>query len=198
MSKLIRSGARLDIPDRNGNTPLHVACQAGRVSCIRALFSERCANMPNADGQLPIHLATGNKTALTTLIKRGADPNARNEYGKTPLHMTLGSYPIFKHLVESGARLDVQDHDGNTAFHVACWMGRLRWVRLLLSVRPSLANSPNGAGRRPVHITTHEATLRVLKKAGARYKTPRKTANPTRVVSRPTKRKQPDTPPLLT
>lgn len=68
---LVRSGAKLDLPDRNGDTLLHHCVQRGDVTTSSALL-DLGANVlhTTAGGRTPLHLAvnTGNVAMVTLLL----------------------------------------------------------------------------------------------------------------------------------
>lgn len=78
---------------------------------------------PNT-GELPLQTAAGwgDLAAVTQLIARGADVNARGERGRLPLSEAAcsGQVPVASLLLEKGAKLEVVD-SGSTAFSEAVW-----------------------------------------------------------------------------
>ncbi|KAL7778135.1 hypothetical protein CFE70_004811 [Pyrenophora teres f. teres 0-1] len=68
---LVRSGAKLDLPDRNGDTLLHHCVRRGDVTTSSALL-DLGANIlhTTAGGRTPLHLAvsTGNEAMVTMLL----------------------------------------------------------------------------------------------------------------------------------
>ena len=114
--RLVVAGARLDVRDREGNTPLHLAARRGHVECGEALLrsianqeisddviSRRASqllpqadviNMPNYQGEHAVHLATmgGHVAFLQFLCWNNADMNAQEgRAGRTSLHFAVGA-----------------------------------------------------------------------------------------------------------
>ncbi|KAL7303496.1 hypothetical protein TKK_0003663 [Trichogramma kaykai] len=113
---------RLDIRDKEGNTPLHLATLCGSNDMIESL------------------------------LRRGADPDVANAEGLTPLHVICQSQkkhrlfkPFFK-VVDSMERTvlpDVRDNEGNTPLHLVTARGEAKMIESLLGrgADPCLANA---------------------------------------------------------
>ncbi len=107
---LVTQGARVDIRDDEGKTPLHYAVADGTVAGGRALL-EGGADVDAADllGITPLHSATraGAKEWVGLLLDHGADPNAEALSGRTPLALArdLGHEAIADLLRRHGATL---------------------------------------------------------------------------------------------
>ncbi|AKG19986.1 protein kinase domain-containing protein [Calothrix sp. 336/3] len=95
---LITQGADVKLPDRHGNTPLHL------------LFLE-----PNP------YTAQGDYQIAEMLIAKGADINLQNHNGKTPLQLAVQNSqpPIIKLLLQSGGDVNQRDRNGATLLHLA-------------------------------------------------------------------------------
>ena len=125
--ELVVRGANPNVADNKGNTPVHVACETGRLDSV---------------------------VCLLTVGK--CEPNSKNKAGDTPLHSYLNS-PLYtdaditKELVVRGANPNVADNKGNTPVHIACQTGRLDSVVCLLTVGKCDPNSKNKAGDTPLH-----------------------------------------------
>lgn len=81
--KLLALGARVDVFDKNLNSPLHLACKYGNVSCVRAILSAsdkklgKCLNSPNGRNSTCVHLAGEKEDILNLLRLKGALPKLR-------------------------------------------------------------------------------------------------------------------------
>lgn len=87
---LIELGANAGIQNRDGETPLHVACERPKLTTVRML------------------------------VQTGLDVNARDRQGRTALHVCVtGSFrnaiDVARVLLEAGADASLRDHAGNTA-----------------------------------------------------------------------------------
>jgi len=110
MSRFVRKaieddGVDVNIRDKHGDTPLHMASIAGNYHTARVL------------------------------IEHNADVHARDcRDGRTPLHEAClwGSISVVRLLIESGADINAQDDYEATALHYACWGGHIDITRLLL------------------------------------------------------------------
>ncbi len=81
----------------------------------------------NAQRVTALHAAVARRDAeiVRMLLKRGADPNARQEKGFVPLHDAAanGEEVIVHLLVEHGARVDARTDDGKTPCDLAAERG---------------------------------------------------------------------------
>lgn len=75
---LLVNGARADLQDNQGNTPLMVAAQIGWTDGAELLLARRAnVNLPNNRGETPLMLAVQRRdiAMVRLLLARGADPN---------------------------------------------------------------------------------------------------------------------------
>ena len=82
--------ADCDISDNNGNTPLHIACNAGYYLNIKYLTEELGykPNKRNSDGDLPLHVAAGRSLEMVKIVATSPElTNTCNKAGDTPLHI---------------------------------------------------------------------------------------------------------------
>lgn len=136
---LIEAGASLNVHDRRGNTPLHLACQKGHkevaviilTSLARMGASWACQqiDLANFDGQTCLHLcAVEDRRELIEILV--------NQYN---------------------ANLNCQDsRSGDTILHKAIKKFNLELVELILRLGPH-CDRANYNGRRPIH------TIRILR-----------------------------------
>ena len=82
VGKLTIAGANVNLPDRNGQTPAHLACQRSSIECIEELF--KGANivdleLRNFNGFTPLHEAVfaSCPEAVRCMVNHGANVNCK-------------------------------------------------------------------------------------------------------------------------
>lgn len=85
------------------------------------------------NGDPPLHLAVKNNnlSRVESLLKRGANPNQKDNLGFTPLHIGayFGHKDITMLLIHSGAMLNVETTNGNTPAQLAIQQGHIELVK---------------------------------------------------------------------
>ena len=125
VEKLIGEGVSVNMPGKEGKTPLRWAVDAGHEEIVELLIRNGAnVNTPDDYGNTPLHI-TGTKPQADTakyldiagiLIANGADVNAKARSNRTPLHFCAkyGNKDIVELLIASGANIDVKDDFGKT------------------------------------------------------------------------------------
>ena len=121
-------GINLDVKDKHGNTPLHVAALNGSLNILRYFFGERmCIPDKGRKGRTVLHFAcqsNNNLAVIKYLVEeQGCDPNALDNDGITPLHITaiFGSIDNLRYLIEERkCNPHGTDHLGMSLLHFAC------------------------------------------------------------------------------
>jgi hypothetical protein len=132
-----------------GETPLYVAAEKGKVEMARALIAKGAdAKALTPNGETVLHAASMIESAALTseLVKAGADVNAVNKDGETALQWAAltGTFLAVKALADAGADLNVQDaRQGNTPLHAAVSHDDIVLIHFLLSrnVRTDIRNN---------------------------------------------------------
>lgn len=129
VSCLINNGADVNVQRTDDNlTPLMLACKCQNVETINYLLQSGAkVGLHDKYGQTCLQYAVKrgvDGTAfeiLSSLIKIGADVNARKEHDQTLLmQATLrGDLKLLTLLIEHEAKVDLQDRNGDTALHYA-------------------------------------------------------------------------------
>jgi ankyrin repeat protein len=102
----ILAGANIDIPDIQGNTPLHLACARGNLPIVRLLIENKAdVNLGNSGDFPPLTMCfaySGNleqkKSCMDALIAAGANPNYIDQYDDTASNLArrrLAGYERF-------------------------------------------------------------------------------------------------------
>jgi len=92
---LLNHGADVSLTDKQGDSPLHLACSGARK--------------------------TGREAIIRSLLQKGADIHDKDKHGRTPLHraITYGSIQSLELLLERGADISIKDGGGYNALHWA-------------------------------------------------------------------------------
>ncbi|XP_023318093.1 serine/threonine-protein phosphatase 6 regulatory ankyrin repeat subunit A-like [Trichogramma pretiosum] len=170
---LLRRGARPNIVDKRGSTPLH-------YSCKRDVDDENMANMlfqicdekhqmvqvdaQDNEGRTPLHEAIdkGNIKLVEILLRRGARPNLADNKKLTPLHAICkrknGDDGLLKRFFEINDELNQlvevnadENEEGSTPLHLALSHGCKKLNELLLQ-RHADPNLANAEGHTPLHV----------------------------------------------
>ncbi|NXX04725.1 IKBE inhibitor, partial [Larus smithsonianus] len=135
---LIHKGVNPGLQDRNGNTPLHLACQQQRLQCAQQLLQasappqgtaqphgqQQDLQLQNWQGLACLHISTlkGNIPMMSLLLESGANIDVREgTSGKTPLHLAVECHNrrAVQFLLRNGAYVDAQMYNGCTPLHLA-------------------------------------------------------------------------------
>ncbi|XP_017312040.1 NF-kappa-B inhibitor epsilon [Ictalurus punctatus] len=128
---LVANGACLELQDQDGNTPLHVACEQGRLDCANEMLRQASPSMltpvfetQNWRGLTCLHVATLHKRhrIMKMMIKKSVDLNLQEgTSGKTALHMAVELHDVDAVilLLKRGANVDAAMLNGCTALHLA-------------------------------------------------------------------------------
>ncbi|KAL5499607.1 hypothetical protein EMCRGX_G011058 [Ephydatia muelleri] len=147
---LLKASANPLVCDRNGDTPLHVACHTGFTNGANVFLSrnnhvntEGCRypelTMRNNGGFTPLHAAVqgGHQDCVKLLVNCHVDVNMQDtKSGKTALHCAVekGDLTMTGYLLtQAEADPNACDFSGSTPLHVAAGLGLSTIVSLLLA-----------------------------------------------------------------
>lgn len=118
---LLSHGAKVDVADRLGQTPLHLA-PTGEIADL-LLRKGINVNARSANGMTALFLAAVNGRAdvVEVLLKKGSDPNARRADGATALHRAAakGGKDVVELLLKHGANANAIMREDVTPLHLA-------------------------------------------------------------------------------
>lgn len=169
-----------DCPCRSSKllTNLWTAAGHGDVARLEHLLDRHGAVADKADeyGHSPLHFAAhaGHVRAVSLLLQRGADANAR-ACGCAPLHRAAyaGHADVVRLLLVAGAVLNGRDDsigDGRTPLHKAASQGHAAVVRLLLDAGAPI-DALDARGLRPCDLAVacgHVAATDAFRRVAAR------------------------------
>ena len=163
---LLQQGAEINTFNAQGLTPLFLASRDGHEGIVELLSSQEEANLESGDSlahtPLCIAVANGHLRIFARLLRRGANPHAKDKNGMIPLHIAAkrGNTDAVKSLLKTlgGGRGDINELDnaGNTPLLYAAATGKKELVEALVRAGADL-KARNRKG---------ETSLSVAKKLG--------------------------------
>ena len=159
----------ISMPNKDGNTPVHIACQRFAIDILHffsrgAMFCGALSHKNN-DGSTPLHLIV--KQSLSRAVSAlfaVADCDVSDNDGNTPLHIACdaGHHLNVKYLIEElGCKTDKRNNDGDLPLHIAA-NHSLEVVKSVAS-SSELINSCNKAGDSPLHIACQCEQINIVK-----------------------------------
>ncbi|XP_041348597.1 cortactin-binding protein 2-like isoform X2 [Gigantopelta aegis] len=130
--------ADVNLPVKNGTTPVHSAVEFGQVGCLQFLL-ENGGNVNAQRDNLysPLHIAAevGHIGCLQLLLIKGADVNLTNHLNETPLHVAAvrGRHGCCHLLIEHGSHPLLMNTSGHTPLHCSVLRGHANILELLLN-----------------------------------------------------------------
>lgn len=114
---LIKNGAQINPPDKQGNTPLFGVHKEEIAAILLDNGAE--VNARNNYGEIPLHSADDVKVA-EILIRRGADINAKDSRGNAPVHSMAfyKKYDLLKLLITKGANIHITNNQGDAPLDI--------------------------------------------------------------------------------
>ena len=157
---LFDAGAPLDPVDREGWSPLGVACANGNWRQAKFLL-ERHAKPEPEGGQPALLAAAGGEddaAGVKLLLKFKARVDARGRLNRSALHVAClaGNPEIAQALIEAGADVNARDEHGITPLIEATRAGSIETLRVLASKRPD-ASAVDNLGRNALAIACQSA-----------------------------------------
>ncbi|RMJ14709.1 hypothetical protein CDV36_005607 [Fusarium kuroshium] len=180
---LLGNGAQesINLADRRGKTPLHLAATAGSDLTVRLLLekgAQESINLADRRGKTPLYLAARGcrDSTVQLLLRKGAQEsiNLADRHGKTPLHLAAeaGSDSTVQLLLEKGAQesINLADSRGKTPLHLAATAGHSTVQLLLEKGAQEPINSADEDGETPLHLAAEagsDSTVQLLLEKGA-------------------------------
>ncbi|CAI8056200.1 Espin [Geodia barretti] len=155
----------------NGWTPLHYACEGGRLDTVKYLIEEKNIDSlcQGGNGVTPLHLAALNappEVVKYLIEERRCDHSVTSTLGSLPIHLAAqgGRLDTVKYLInERGCDPISRDENGLTPLHYACAGGRLDMVKYLIEEKNVDSSCQTKGGTLPLHIASSHGHLPVVK-----------------------------------
>ena len=155
----------LESKDKDGNTPLHIACIgippsiARQVGVANYLLDKGAdVNATNNGGDTPLLYAARNLgkdfDLVQRLVAKGAAINPQPDPGMTPLHWVVisGDVRAARFLIDHGANVNANQSVYGSVLHTAINSGRDEEAAKLLVQRGARLNRPFSFGNTELHL----------------------------------------------
>jgi ankyrin repeat protein len=171
---LVRAGARANLENRSGRSPLMYLREKATVELVRELISAGArVNASDESGTTALMNAAeySSPAVVKELIENGARIDLKDDDGKTALMFAAGNDDArnAKILIDAGAALNAKDEDGKTALMIAAEEGDPETVKLFISFNAEI-NEKNDDGWTALMFaaSTHDLeSVQTLLDAGA-------------------------------
>lgn len=142
---LVQYKAELDSQENSlGSTPLHITAQFGRYKmCKRLLELGACPNCTSDRKLTPLHIACENKEAqICRLLLYGSDTCTEHENNLATSYEACESCRRIRELPRK-IQVDAAEKNGKIPLHIACKVGSIEIVQLLLDRPENLKERVN-------------------------------------------------------
>lgn len=151
---LIAKGAKLNLKNNFGESPLFDVIANGNANLVKLLVSKGAqCEQRNRTGRTALFqaIAMGQKSLVELLLSQGADLLALDGSGKTVLFAAVeaGSLELAGLCLAKGIDLHCPDNEGNTVLHEACASDKGELAAFLIS-KGADVNFRNQAGETPL------------------------------------------------
>ncbi|KAH3838821.1 NF-kappa-B inhibitor cactus-like [Dreissena polymorpha] len=161
--QLVCAGANVTAVDKNGNTPLHIACRDGFNEIAHHLLEPvRYSEIKCNPNDIPYQTIP-------------QDFDIANYDGLTCLHLAVMNrhVDILQLLIERDVDLNmIERKAGRTVFHMACISGDVKLVRTLMNVRACNIDARTYSGYTPLDLArdyNKDGVYTILAAAGAKH-----------------------------
>lgn len=136
---LLDAGAKINVRDRLGLTPLHRCCRNNQDEVLKVLLGhdELDVNARSKDGTTPLHVCAANNAfeCAELFISKVSSIDARDNRGATPLHHAAynGHNDLLQLLIKYGADVNAVDNEKRTPLHFAAFIDDTKAIGTLFA-----------------------------------------------------------------
>uniref|UniRef100_UPI00358ED4B9 transient receptor potential cation channel subfamily A member 1 n=1 Tax=Myxine glutinosa TaxID=7769 RepID=UPI00358ED4B9 len=165
----LQNGARVDIKQSDGSTPVHLACTQGSISVVKMMFdfadfTRHSLHIRDSEHQTPLHKAAmfDHSDIVEYLLNEGAEIDSVDSDLRTPflIATSRGSWKSANVLLKRGANIHLFDSKGRNFLHFAVsFTGGLEQFDTEVMQREDvrkLLNSTDHDGCTPLHCASKQ------------------------------------------
>ena len=173
---LVKNGADVLKLNRDGDAPIHIACEYSRLAILKIILKCRTCdpNQKNVMENTALHIVCRMRTGrelqfLETLISTpGINPTLVNYKGIAPIHIACmnSRLELLKVLLScQSCDPNQQNAEGDTALHIVCKVVNKKLIEALLRTPRINPEIVNHEGRTPVEVEgINYSTITTIKK----------------------------------
>nr|XP_042905260.1 uncharacterized protein LOC107454385 [Parasteatoda tepidariorum] len=172
VEKLIEAGAKPDIQDTDGNTPLHLGIEERYTWAVsKMLEANPNLDIKNKEGETLLYLACRNQLTdiMIMLLEAGANPDIKDNDGRTFIYYYIHEYLVSyddENLLNAESILgkiksftDIDDKENNSAVHLSAeGLWNFDFFKLVVSHQKDV-NVIDANGDTPLNYLTEEWAL---------------------------------------
>lgn len=151
----------LNARNKNGHTPLHMACLADNPDCVKALLLAG-ADVNITASEMPSDEDNANPGYVGNFVAKNPSQLYQQDmkFGGTPLHWS-GSRAVIEALIDMKCNIDAVNFENRTALHIMVLRERLECVVALLS-RQADPNLGDHEGNTPLHLAVKQGNVPIV------------------------------------
>ncbi|KAH7628776.1 ankyrin repeat-containing domain protein [Sordaria sp. MPI-SDFR-AT-0083] len=154
IKRLVNVGAKLNVLDAAGRTPLREAVASKDMDKVLLLLSKGAdPNLCDGLYGLPLSVASLHNSGELSelLLKHGSLVDAEDLLGRRPIHYAAwGGADNIQRLLDAGGDINVRDKLGRTPLHWAAQSGCTKAVERILAISPDQVDVPDEGGWTPL------------------------------------------------
>ena len=174
--ELLASPKNVNECTRDGNSPLHIACQNGSsLEIVKLVGTLRNANLQNSDGDSPLHIVCRGErldVALCLMKDLKCSVELTNKESETAFHILFNNWSYHYSPMEIKKSLlshiphhlnDVTNKTGDTILHIVCQKPYYHVVAYLVETLGCKVDAVSKfSGATALHFACDEGSLRVI------------------------------------
>ena len=154
----------VNVRNKFGNTPLHVACQNNNIEFATFLLVDlRCdTNIKNDKGEIPLHIAVSKSFELVKLIATSETINAQRNDGDTPLHIACQHEQlsvVLYLIIDLNCSITITNNNDDSPIHILLSKTLGQNSFLLKRIPKSESDRKNKDGDTLLHVACRYSTI---------------------------------------